>query len=59
MSGKKIHQTHFTQPAMPWRKEEEEETVELKRERPIIFNAEMWPGFNVPEWLESLKEAAK
>ena len=39
MSGKKIHQTHFTQPEMPW-KNKEEETVELKRERPIIFNAE-------------------
>ena len=40
MSGKKIHKTHFTQPEMPW-KNKEEETVELKRERPIIFNAEM------------------
>lgn len=40
MSGNKIHKTHFTQPEMPWRKNKEE-TVELKRERPIIFNAEM------------------
>lgn len=40
MSGRKIHKTHFTQPEMPWRKNKEED-VELKRELPIIFNAEM------------------